>query len=118
MTEFGLITRNIFCFRELDHDIEDLLSELREKTLWDLEPLYSDVITGLERGTRNHYFPDNPLKEGRTHPFRLNEERRPVLWSKLDVLFTKHFKLTKDDLEYILNTFPVLEVWERMEKSE
>ena len=105
-------------------------------TAWDLEPFAQDILTEIGSDTWNHYFPDNPLKEGRPHPFRWDEERRAVLRAELDALYAKLYGLTKGELEYILTTFRVLkekeirkygeyrtrrlllEAWERMEGSE
>lgn len=102
-------------------------------TAWDLEPFAQDVLSEIGPDTWNQYFPNNPLKEGRPHPFRWNEERRAVLRAELDALYAKLYGLTTDELEYILTTFPVLqkneirefgeyrtrrlvlEAWERME---
>ena len=83
--------------------------------------------------SENKWFQDNLLKNVRPHPFRWDEDRRAVLRAELDAIYAKLYGLTKDELEYILTTFPVLkkneekqfgeyrtgrlvmEAWERME---
>jgi hypothetical protein len=102
-------------------------------TAWDLEPFAQDILEELGPDSWNQYFPYNPLQEGRPHPFRWDEDRRAVLRAELDAIYAKLYGLTKDELEYILTTFPVLkkneekqfgeyrtgrlvmEAWERME---
>lgn len=104
-------------------------------TAWDLEPFAQDILSEIGPETWNQYFPDNPLEEGRPHPFRWDEGRRAVLRAELDALYAKLYGLTNPELEYILTTFPVLEkneirefgeyrtrrlvleAWERMEEK-
>jgi hypothetical protein len=87
-------------------------------TAWDLEPFAQDILTEIGPDTWNQYFPVNPLKEGRPHPFRWDEGRRAILRSELDALYAKLYGLTTEELEYILTTFPVLEKNEIREFGE
>jgi hypothetical protein len=77
-------------------------------TVWDLEPFAQDILTEISPTTWNQYFSDNPLQDERPHPFRWDENRRELLRTDLDAIYAKLYGLTKDELKYILTTFPVL----------
>lgn len=87
-------------------------------TAWDLESFAQDVLSEIGPDSWNQYFPDNLLKQGRPYPFRWDEERRAVLRAELDALYAKLYGITKEELEYILTTFPVLEKNEVREFGE
>lgn len=87
-------------------------------TAWDLEPFAQDILTEIGPDTWNRYFPDNPLKQGRPHPFRWDEDRRAVLRADLDAVYARLYGLTKSELAYILTTFPVLKKNEEREYGE
>ncbi len=85
---------------------------------WDLKSLALVVIQELGSVTWNQYFPHNPLQDGRPHPFRWDEERRAVLRAELNAIYSKLYGLTKEELEYILTTFPVLKKNEERQFGE
>lgn len=78
-------------------------------TAWDLEPFAQDVLKEIGADTWNRWFPNNPLKEGRAQPFIWNDERRAILRAELDACYAKLYGLNREELEYILGTFPVLQ---------
>jgi len=78
-------------------------------TAWDLEPFAQDILQEIGAETWNHWFPQNPLITGRPQPFIWNEEWRAILRAELDALYAKLYGLNREELEYILSTFPVLQ---------
>jgi hypothetical protein len=77
-------------------------------TAWDLEPFAQDVLNEIGADTWNQWFPHNPLQNGRPHPFRWNEERRAQLRAEIDAIYAHLYGISKDDLDYILGTFPIV----------
>ncbi len=62
---------------------------------------------GLEKW--NSWFPANTVKNGKVTPFIWDEERRFTLQRELDAIYAHIYGLSKLDLEYILDTFPIVE---------
>src|SRR5699024_7724980 len=58
-------------------------------TAYDMEPLVSDVGTDGE-------------------PFRWDEDRRTVIRAELDALFFHLYGINRDDVDYIMETFPIV----------
>ncbi len=77
-------------------------------TAWDLEPFAQDVLNEIGADTWNQWFPQNPLQNGIPQPFRWDEERRAKLRAELDAIYAHLYGISKDDLDYILNTFPIV----------
>jgi len=77
-------------------------------TAWDLEPFAQDILTEIGPDKWNEWFPQNPLQEGRPHPFKWDTERRFELQRELDAIYAHLYGISREDLEYILETFPIV----------
>jgi hypothetical protein len=86
-------------------------------TAWDLQPFARDVLAEVGEETWARWFKDapthtSPLPEwaaGPTPaPFVWDEERRARLRAELDGLYAHLYGLTRDELSYILDTFPIV----------
>ncbi|HII01974.1 TPA: N-6 DNA methylase, partial [Methanosarcinaceae archaeon] len=75
-------------------------------TAWDLKPFAEDVLEEIGPEKWNEWFPENPLVVGVPQPFRWDEERRLQLRCELDAVYAHLYGISKDDLDYILGTFP------------
>jgi hypothetical protein len=86
-------------------------------TAWDLQPFARDVLDEVGPETWARWFTDAPIHtspspewavEPTPAPFVWNEERRAVLRAELDGLYAHLYGLTRDELAYILDTFPIV----------
>ena len=77
-------------------------------TAWDHKPFAEDVLIEIGPEKWSEWFPDNPLVEGVPQPFKWDEERRLQLRCELDAIYSHLYGISKDDLEYILGTFPIV----------
>jgi hypothetical protein len=78
-------------------------------TAWDLEPFARDVLAEVGVSKWNEWFPANPIDEdGRPQPFIWDEERRFDLRCDLDALYFHLYEISRDDVEYIMETFPIV----------
>jgi hypothetical protein len=78
-------------------------------TAWDLLPFAEDVLKEVGEEAWRRWFPSNPLDgEGRPAPFPWDEERRAALRAELDGLYGHLYQLDREDLDQILETFPIV----------
>jgi len=77
-------------------------------TAWDLEPFARDILKEVGEDTWNRWFPDNPLIGGVPATFQWDEERRLILRAELDAIYAHLYSLTKQELDYILETFSIV----------
>ncbi len=77
-------------------------------TAWDLKPFAEDVLEEIGPEKWNEWFPENPLVDGIPQPFKWDEERRLQLRCELDAVYAHLYGISKDDLDYILGTFPIV----------
>jgi len=78
-------------------------------TAWDLLPFAEDVLNEVGEETWRRWFPENPLDgEGKPAPFLWGEERRAALRAELDGLYAHLYQLDREDLDQILDTFPIV----------
>ena len=85
-------------------------------TAWDLQPFALDILDEVGPDTWAHWFADAPVHaspppEGQpatSAPFIWDEERRAHLRAELDALYAHLYGLTRDELAYILDTFPIV----------
>jgi len=86
-------------------------------TAWDLHPFAQDILNDVGQKMWKRWFKDTPvntnLPPSWTHsdtppPFIWNEERRARLRVELDALYAHLYGLTKEELSYILDTFPIV----------
>lgn len=77
-------------------------------TAWDLEPFAQDILKEVSAETWDRWFLHNPLVDGKPVPFRWDEERRATLRAELDAIYAHLYGLTREELDYILETFPIV----------
>lgn len=77
-------------------------------TAWDLKPFAEDILKEIGPEKWNEWFPENPLVDGIPQPFKWDEERRLQLRCELDAVYAHLYGISKDDLDYILGTFPIV----------
>jgi len=85
-------------------------------TAWDLQPFAQDILGEVGPETWARWFADAPVHtspppEGQPTtpaPFVWDEERRARLRAELDGLYAHLYGLTRDELAYILDTFPIV----------
>ncbi len=86
-------------------------------TAWDLQPFAQDVLDEVGPETWARWFQEAPVHTSpppkwtlapTPPPFVWNEERRAHLRAELDGLYTHLYGLTRDELAYILDTFPIV----------
>ena len=86
-------------------------------TAWDLQPFAQDILHEVGPETWARWFVDAPVHtslppawaEAPTPaPFVWNEERRAHLRAELDALYAHLYGLTRNELAYILDTFPIV----------
>jgi hypothetical protein len=96
------------CTRE---DFERITPKVVELcySAWDLKSFAQDILNEIGVDSWNRWFPSNPLIDGRPQPFVWNDEWRAILRAELDACFAKMYGLNREELEYILGTFPVLQ---------
>lgn len=93
---------------------ENLISMISPKvveltyTAWDLEPFAQDILSEIGPEKWNEWFPNNPLKENKPQPFRWDTDRRFELQRELDAIYAHLYGISREDLEYILETFPIV----------
>jgi hypothetical protein len=72
-------------------------------------PFAEDVLKEVGEETWSRWFPENPLDgEEKPAPFRWDEERRAALRAELDGIYAHLYELGREDLDYILDTFPIV----------
>ena len=77
-------------------------------TAWDLEGFAQDILKEIGEEAWNTWFPNNPVHGGKVDPFIWDEERRFTLQRELDAIYARLYGINKDDLVYILDTFPIV----------
>jgi hypothetical protein len=78
-------------------------------TAWDLEPFARDMLNEVGKEQWNVWFPQNPVGEdGRPKPFIWDGERRFNLRCDLDALFFHLYEISREDVDYIMETFPIV----------
>jgi len=78
-------------------------------TAWDLEPFSRDVLAEVGVAQWNAWFPANPVGEdGTPRPFVWDEERRFDLRCDLDALYFHLYEISREDVDYIMETFPIV----------
>lgn len=76
-------------------------------TAWDLKPFAENILEEIGPEKWKEWFPENPLVNGVPQPFKWDEERRLNLRCELDAVYAHLYGISKDDLDYILGTFPI-----------
>jgi hypothetical protein len=86
-------------------------------TAWDLQPFARDVLAEVGQETWARWFRDVPVHSSpppawaagaSPPPFVWDEERRAQLRAELDALYAHLYGLTRDELDYVLDTFPIV----------
>jgi len=78
-------------------------------TARDLEPFARDVLAEVGVAQWNAWFPANPVgPDGTPRPFVWDEERRFDLRCDLDALYFHLYEISRDDVDYIMETFPIV----------
>jgi len=77
-------------------------------TACDLEPFAQDILDEIGTDAWNQWFPQNPIQNNRPQPFKWNAERRFQLRAELNAIYAHLYGITRDDLDYILGTFPIV----------
>jgi len=85
-------------------------------TAWDLQSFAQDVLDEARLETWARWFADAPVhtspppqgQPATPAPFVWDEERRAHLRAELDALYVHLYGLTRDELDYILDTFPIV----------
>jgi hypothetical protein len=78
-------------------------------TAWDLEPFARDVLAEVGVAQWNAWFPANPVgPDGTPRPFVWDEERRFDLRCDLDALYFHLYEISREDVDYIMETFPIV----------
>jgi hypothetical protein len=86
-------------------------------TAWDLQPFARDVLDEVGQETWARWFEDAPIHTSpppewaagaEPPPFVWHEERRARLRAELDALYAHLYGLSRDELAYILDTFPIV----------
>jgi hypothetical protein len=106
-----------------DHYTPDLIDFIVPRvveltyTAWDLQPFAQDILDEVGPETWARWFKDasvhsSPAPEWAPGPmpppFVWDEERRAVLRAELDGLYAHLYGLTREELDYILDTFPIV----------
>lgn len=74
----------------------------------DLETFAQDILAEIGPEKWNEWFPDNPLRDNRPQPFKWDTDRRFELQHELDAIYAHLYGISREDLEYILETFPIV----------
>ena len=78
-------------------------------TAWDLEPFALDLLKEVGKDQWNKWFSKNPIAEdGRPRPFIWDVDRRFTLRCDLDALYFHLYEISRDDVDYIMETFPLM----------
>jgi len=124
----GGIHMNFFIVKQLpvlppDRYTPDLLDFIVPRvveltyTAWDLQPFAQDTLDEVGPETWARWFADAPVhtspppawaKGATPAPFVWHEERRAHLRAELDALYAHLYGLTREELDYILDTFPIV----------
>ena len=86
-------------------------------TAWDLAPFAQDILNEVGPEAWARWFADAPVhtspppawaKAATPAPFVWHEERRTHLRAELDGLYAHLYGLTREELAYVLDTFPIV----------
>jgi len=86
-------------------------------TAWDLQSFAQDILNEVGPETWARWFANAPVhtspppawaKAATPAPFVWHEERRTHLRAELDGLYAHLYGLTREELDYILDTFPIV----------
>lgn len=77
-------------------------------TAWDLEFFGKDILEEIGESKWNEWFPHNTTVEGSTRPFIWDADRRFLLMRELDAIYAHLYDISRDNLDYILETFPII----------
>jgi hypothetical protein len=85
-------------------------------TAWDIQSFAQDVLDEVGADKWAIWFADRPVhlsppplgQPGKPAPFVWDEEHRAKLRAELDALYAHLYGLTRDELDYILDTFPIV----------
>ncbi|MBN1954817.1 MAG: restriction endonuclease [Anaerolineae bacterium] len=86
-------------------------------TAWDLQPFAADVLAEVGEATWARWFAGSPLHTSappewaagaHPPPFVWDEGRRALLRAELDGLYAHLYGLEREELEYTLDTFPIV----------
>jgi hypothetical protein len=140
----GGINFNFYIVKQLpvlppDHYTPDLLDFIVPRvveliyTAWDLQPFAQDVLDEVGEETWARWFVSDHLGSpapvhdspppswaaGETPaPFVWDEERRAALRAELDALYAHLYGLTRDELAYNLDTFPIVKRKDKAQYGE
>lgn len=103
--QFPIIPIELYDFNSIDKIVPSAIELIY--TAWDLKPFAEDILKEIGPEKWNEWFPENPLVDGVPQPFRWDEERRLQLRCELDAVYAHLYGISKDDLDYILGTFPI-----------
>ena len=86
-------------------------------TAWDMQPFAQDIMSEVGQETWDRWFADAPVHDSTPPagqpampaPFVWNEERRARLRAELDAVYAHLYGLTREELTYILDTFPIVQ---------
>lgn len=74
----------------------------------DLNPFAEDILAEIGPEKWNEWFPHNPLKDNKPQPFKWDTDRRFELQRELDAIYAHLYGISREDMEYILETFPIV----------
>ena len=77
-------------------------------TAYDLDDFAKDILQEIGPEKWNTWFPENPVKNGKVTPFIWDEEKRFTLQRELDAVYARLYGISKSELSYILDTFPIV----------
>ena len=78
-------------------------------TACDLEPFALDVLKEVGKEQWDKWFSQNPIgANGRLKPFIWDEDRRFDLRCDLDALYFHLYEISREDVDYIMETFPIV----------
>jgi len=77
-------------------------------TAYDLDDFAKDILQEIGPEKWNTWFPENPVKNGKVTPFIWDEEKRFTLQRELDAIYARLYGISKSELSYILDTFPII----------
>ncbi len=83
---------------------------------WDPQPFAQDILEEIGPETWARWFKDAPVhtsaplvgQPATPAPFVWDEARRARIRAELDALYAHLYGLTRDELAYILDTFPIV----------
>lgn len=85
-------------------------------TAWDMQPFAQDILSEVGQEAWDRWFADAPIHDSTPPagqpampaPFVWDEERRARLRAELDAVYAHLYGLTREELAYILDTFPIV----------